>query len=151
MQSLVEAENLLMEIDPNEIPRETKIEDIFTKGIQFAYEYDFGTTIALKITVVEQYSVSAGERIVLFSCNEPLAIMCDLYPTWPATQIYSVCSSGNVSVYCDDCAGEHAETRTDFADYASMLVVNSPRMGVFGYEGSIITTESERDGNFVKR
>ncbi len=150
-QSLVDAESLLMEIDPVEINRDTKVEDIFTKGLQLEYEYDFGSTTALKITVLEQYPVSAGENIVLLSRNEPLAIMCDLCGKNPATQICSVCRNENANVFCDGCAGLHAETCIDFAQYGAMPVVNSPRMGVCGYEGSLITTESGRDGAYVKR
>jgi hypothetical protein len=49
--------------------------------------------------------------------------------------------------FCDKCAEKHAKKCEDFADYASMPVVNSPRMGVCGYEGGSIDTE--RDGVYV--
>jgi len=48
---------------------------------------------------------------------------------------------------CDKCADKHTEGCEDFADYASMSVVNSPRMGICGYESGTIDTE--RDGVFV--
>ena len=150
-QSLAEAENLLMDIDPDQIKRDKKVEDIFTKGLQLEYEYDFGSTTALKITVLEQYPVSAGENIVLLSRNEPLAIMCDLCDQKPATQICSVCRNENANVFCDGCAAVHSETCSDFAQDGAMPVVNSPRMGVCGYEGSLLTTESERDGGFIQK
>jgi hypothetical protein len=47
---------------------------------------------------------------------------------------------------CDTCAQKHAKKCEAFADYASVPVVNSPRMGVCGYEGGKI--DKERDGIF---
>jgi hypothetical protein len=49
--------------------------------------------------------------------------------------------------FCNECAKKHAKKCDDFAEYAAMPVVNSPRMGVCGYEGGRIDTE--RDGVFV--
>jgi hypothetical protein len=49
--------------------------------------------------------------------------------------------------FCDKCAKKHAKKCEDFDDYASMPVVNSPRMGVCTYEGGVI--DIERDGVFI--
>jgi hypothetical protein len=49
--------------------------------------------------------------------------------------------------FCDKCAEKHAKKCADFEDYASLPIVNSPRMGVCGYMGGTIDTE--RDGVFV--
>jgi hypothetical protein len=65
----------------------------------------------------------------------------------PATQICVVCSCEEDAYYCEKCAKKHAKECEDFADYAAMPIVNSPRMGVCGYEGGTIDTE--RDGVFV--
>lgn len=46
--------------------------------------------------------------------------------------------------FCEKCAEKHGKKCDDFADYAGMPVVNSPRCGVCGYEGGII--DLERDG-----
>ena len=51
--------------------------------------------------------------------------------------------------FCDDCAEKHTKECEDFADYAEMPVVNSPRMGECAYDGGTIDTE--RDGVFVKK
>ena len=48
--------------------------------------------------------------------------------------------------YCKDCQKKHAKVCPDFKDYAAMPVVNSPRMGVCGYDGGRI--DKKRDGVF---
>jgi hypothetical protein len=50
------------------------------------------------------------------------------------------------NAFCKKCAGQHAKTCSDFADYAAMPVVNSPRMAVCAYDGGTIDTQ--RDGVF---
>lgn len=48
--------------------------------------------------------------------------------------------------FCEKCTEKHEEECDGFVDYARMPVVNSPRMGVCGYEGGSIDTE--RDGPY---
>ena len=75
----------IMEEHRGEVPKSRKIKDAFYKELVLDYEYDFGSSTELTITVIDEY--------------------------------------------------------------ASMPVVNSPRMGVCAYEGGII--DKERDGIFV--
>ncbi len=138
-----EYENL-MEEQNGEVPMSRKAKDALYKGLALEYEYDFGSTTALTLTVVEEYPTKADKKIVLLSRNEPLKIMCSSCEKVPATQMCTVCSYEEESMFCDKCAEEHAKKCEDFADYAAMQVVNSPRMGVCGYEGGII--DVERDG-----
>lgn len=53
------------------------------------------------------------------------------------------------NAFCKKCAKQHVKTCSDFADYAAMPVVNSPRMGVCAYDGGSI--DKKRDSIFVKR
>jgi len=127
-----------------------KAQDVFEKGLQIDYEYDFGSSTDLTVTVIDEYPIKADKKIVLLSRNEPLEIMCAICKKNPATQICAVCLGyEEEDVFCDKCAEKHAKKCEDFADYASMPVVNSPRMGVCGYEGGIIDTE--RDGVYVNK
>jgi len=48
--------------------------------------------------------------------------------------------------FCDICAKKHAKKCEDFAEYAAMPVVNSPRMGVCAYNEDF---DVERDGVFI--
>jgi len=121
-----------------------KAGSVFKKGKKLNYEYDFGSTTSLTLTCVEEYPVKADNKIVLLSRNEPVNLMCSTCKKVPATQICTACMYEKQAIYCDTCAKKHAKKCEDFADYASMPVVNSPRMGVCGYTGGSI--DKERDG-----
>jgi hypothetical protein len=135
----------LREEASGEIPMGRKVKLVLATDLKLDYEYDFGSTTYLKLSVAAEYPVKADKKIVLLSRNEPLEWLCDLCGKEPATQ---VCSA-HEDLFCDKCAKKHAKKCEDFEDYAAMPVVNSPRMGVCGYEGGII--DKERDGNFVKK
>ena len=127
-----------------EISMSRKVNKLFKKGLVLNYEYDFGSTTKLCITVVDEYPVKAEKKIVLLSRNEPMQAICAMCDKAPATQICTVCSYEEYALFCDKCGKKHAEKCAAFADYASMPVVNSPRMGVCAYTGGSIDTE--RDG-----
>ena len=128
---------------PGELTMKKKAKDVFSNGLVLTYEYDFGSTTELEITVLEEFPVKADQKLVLLSRNEPLKVTCSICKKAPATQICSVCMYNEDAVFCDKCAKKHAKTCGDFDDYASMPVVNSPRMGVCGYTGG--TIDLERD------
>ena len=132
-----------MEEFEGDIPMRWKTKKVLCKGKVLDYEYDFGSTTALCITVIEQLSIKADSKIVLLSRNEPSSIMCTSCCKAPATQICTSCMYESPSVFCEKCAKKHAKKCSDFDDYSSMPVVNSPRMGVCGYEGGSI--DKERD------
>ena len=132
--------------DLGEIPMSRKAKDVLYKGLVLEYEYDFGSTTMLNITVVDEYSVKAEKKIVLLSRNEPIPILCATCKKVPATQICTACMYDGDAEFCDKCAKKHAKECEEFDDYASMPVVNSPRMGVCGYEGGSI--DIERDGAY---
>jgi hypothetical protein len=138
----------LMEESSGEVPMSRKASQVFYKNLKLKYEYDFGSSTYLQLTAIDEFSVKADEEIVLLSRNEPLEWLCDSCQKEPATQICTVHDWEDDSHFCDQCAKKHAEICSDFKDYASMPVVNSPRMGVCGYTGGMIDTE--RDGIFVK-
>ncbi|MDR3245275.1 MAG: hypothetical protein LBT50_02445 [Prevotellaceae bacterium] len=139
----------LMEETNGEISMSRKVSQVFYKGLALKYEYDFGSSTNLQLTVMDEYPVKADKKIVLLSRNEPLEWLCDLCQKEPATQICTVHDWGDDSMFCDKCAKKHARKCSDFREYASMPVVNSPRMGVCAYTGGAI--DIERDGVFVKQ
>ena len=129
---------------PDEISMSRKVKDVLHKELILEYEYDFGSTTALNITVIDEYPVKADKKIVLLSRNEPLKIICSICGKAPANQICTVCMYDGKAEFCNKCAKKHEKKCNDFANYASMPVVNSPRMGVCGYNGGSI--DKERDG-----
>ncbi|MDR1527419.1 MAG: hypothetical protein LBS46_07105 [Dysgonamonadaceae bacterium] len=138
----------LMEEANGEVPMSRKTDKVFYKGLKLEYEYDFGSSTELLLTVMEEYPVKADKKMVLLSRNEPLEWLCDTCKKEPATQICTVHNWDDDSLFCDKCAEKHAKKCEDFEEYAAMPVVNSPRMGVCAYEGGSI--DIERDGVFVK-
>ncbi|MDR1896166.1 MAG: hypothetical protein LBR10_05185 [Prevotellaceae bacterium] len=141
--NIVKYEKMMEEIDDT-VPMSRKVKDILYKDLILEYEYDFGSSTELSITVMGEYSVKADKKIVLLSRNEPLDIMCNSCKKVPATQICTACIYEKEAEFCDKCAKKHAKKCEDFEDYASLPVVNSPRMGVCGYTGGTIDMERDR-------
>lgn len=78
MWDLFEAEDLLakgktkeyekmMEEANGEIPKGRKVKAALARNLKIDYEYDFGSTTSLQLTVVEEYPVKADKDIVLLS------------------------------------------------------------------------------------
>lgn len=135
-----------MQSDAEEI-MDSATKDMLIKGMKLTHEYDFGSTTTLLLTVSEQFPVAVPGGIILLSRNEPLEIMCEVCKSASATTICTTCYDPNT--FCKKCAKKHAKTCEDFADYSAMPVVNSPRMGICGYDGG--TIDKKRDGIFVKK
>ena len=134
----------LMEDETGEISMSRKVKKALYEGLVLNYVYDFGDSTELTITVMNEYPVKADENIVLLSRNEPLHMMCFVCRKVPATQMCMTCMTNGEAYFCDRCAQKHEKECEEFADYASMPIVNSPRTGVCGYTGGVIDTE--RDG-----
>ena len=143
-----EYENL-MEAQNGEVPMSKKSKDVLHKGLKLDYEYDFGSTTDLQVTITGEYPVAANEKVVLLSRNEPLELLCEICGKEPATLICSACMGHEESMFCKKCAKKHGKTCSAFDDYAAMPVVNSPRIGVCAYDGGSI--DKKRDGIFVKK
>ncbi len=132
-------------LDPEEfgINMKTKAGKLFEKGLKLDYEYDFGSTTQLAISVMNEYFIEDKEKVLLLSRNEPLKFLCELCEEKAAEVMCSICYDGP-TMFCDSCKGIHAKECGDFDDYAETDVVNSPRMGVCGYDGGRI--DVARDG-----
>lgn len=140
----------MMEQAKGEIPMSRKAKDAFYEGGKVAYEYDFGSTTHLQLTVMGEYSCKADKKIVLISRNEPPATKCHSCDKEIATEMCTVCGyDDNDYMFCTTCAQKHGKKCEDFADYASMPIVNSPRTGVCGYDGGTIDTERDRFLNII--
>lgn len=125
--------------------QEQAVGKIFKEDMELKYQYDFGSTTQLDLKVMNEYHINAEqEGVELLSRNEPLEIGCDICGKKSAVVICSVCIHQGPSFFCKPCAKKHEKTCEDFADYAEMPVVNSPRMGVCAYEGGQIDTERDK-------
>ncbi|MCF7569452.1 hypothetical protein L3X37_13945 [Sabulilitoribacter arenilitoris] len=133
----------IMEHIKGEVPMSRKAKNTLCKGLKLEYDYDFGSTTSLLITVLNEYTNKADKNIMLLSRNEFLNIPCEMCSNKPSVVLCSACYE-QASLFCTTCATKHSKTCEDFNDYASMHIVNSPRMGVCCYGGGTIDTK--RDG-----
>lgn len=110
-----------------------KLGKVLRKGMTFRYEYDFGDTTELEITVRDHTKKAIRkEDLILLSRNNPHEYICSECGKKPATMICQECyyESGE-GFLCEDCSKTH-----ECGEDMQMNVCNSPRMGVCGYEGS---------------
>lgn len=134
----------------DEIDMSKKVSKLFYEKQKIEYQYDFGSTTTLLVTVVAILPIKAPKVITLLSRNEPLELLCETCKKEPATQICAVHGYGEEeNIFCEKCAKKHAKICEDFEDYAAMSIANSPRMGECAYEGG--TIDVGRDGTFVKK
>ena len=103
---------------------------VLRPGMDFYYEYDYGSTtyLALKI-LAEQQNKLRGRSIYLLARNESPAMRCTACGK-VATQVCVVCQWSEEAWYCDECFKDHACGEDMFRP-----IVNSPRTGVCGYTG----------------
>lgn len=119
-----------------EIPLNRKAKTVFYKDLKLQYQYEFGSTTEPQVTVVNEYPIKADQNIVLLSRNEPLELWCEKCGKSPGVVLCSVCYGfEDEGIFCSKCVKIHSKSCEDFDDYGTMPVVNSPRMGVYGYEG----------------
>ena len=103
---------------------------VLSSATKFSHEYDFGSTTELALSVVEQEEMAApSRRVVVLARNTPPEYPCMNCQSL-AIQICVECSWEGDGLLCGKCVASHE------CDEEMLLpVVNSPRVGVCGYEG----------------
>lgn len=115
-----------------EVGMSRKIAD-YPVGFSFLYEYDFGDTTQLKITIVG-YGKRPKQRtaVRLLGRNEVYHFACQKCGKY-ADYICVECTWEDQNPFlCKACAEDHEHGKE-----MSLPVVNSPRMGVCGYCGEL--------------
>jgi len=117
--------------DVTERSMKTRVGDALYGG-SFEYEYDFGSTTALRLEVTGERSGRFGRHAVrLLARNSAPVFPCDTCGA-PATLICPYCiQEGSPAFTCPEHRGEHGCGEEE----GFLPVVNSPRMGVCGYVG----------------
>lgn len=129
---------------------DTPLSTVLKPGLTFTHEYDFGSTTRLTLRVVEQRAGYAPEvkteeaadkdgesdeeaidLVTLLAQNEPPKITCGACHQKPAILVCTYCY-GPKRWLCHDCALKHEHSEDCF-----LPVVNSPRVGVCGYDGGV--------------
>jgi hypothetical protein len=113
-----------------DIEMDEKLGDSLMPGQKLAYEYDFGSTTELLLTVVSEFESSMKKgKVEILARNEVPQIKCNNCEKL-ATTICVECIYDGAGWLCDDCARKHGCDEEMF-----LPLVNSPRTGVCGYEG----------------
>lgn len=127
------------------IDMETTISHL-SEGIVLHYEYDFGSTTELTVTVVGTIFRKEQEKDVrLLIRNEVPKYICGKCGK-PATHICMDCIyEDDDPFFCEACGKKHFEKIHEF----DLPIVNSPRMGVCDYDGEL--DEYEFDPQKIKK
>lgn len=111
-----------------------KLGSILKEGMAIGYEYDFGSTTELTITVVNyRMKRQSKEKLTILSRNNPHVHICSECGRKPAVVICTECAweGPEEGFLCEDCMKDH-----ECGEDMLLDVCNSPRMGVCGYCGS---------------
>ena len=101
---------------------------VLRPGMKFFYEYDFGSTTELALSVVSEGGM-AGRDIRSLARNNAPVLSCFQCGS-PATGICAECDWDAQGSLCEECTGKHG------CDEEMLLpVVNSPRTGTCAYTG----------------
>jgi hypothetical protein len=117
-------------LDEEEIDMKEKLGDTLRPGQKLIYEYDFGSTTELLLTVISEFEGTLKKgKVEILVRNEAPQIKCNQCEK-PATTICADCLYDDQGWLCDDCAGKHGCDEEMF-----LPLVNSPRTGVCAYAG----------------
>jgi hypothetical protein len=117
-----------------EIPDRGRVEEVFEKGLELTHLYDYGTTSETLIQVkgVREGPPLSRHLILLMARNrlpEMECMMCGKPATWLC--IECVIEDDKTGNLCDHHAAGHPHD-----NYGEPLpMVNSPRLGMCGYDG----------------
>ena len=124
-------------MDAQEECMHVEVDDVLEKGRRFSHEYDFGTTTALNLRVVSESEVEVSRRgsaIQALARNELPDILCQECGK-PAVVVCSMCVWTGQGWLCKRCSRKH-DCEGHGPDAEMLLpVVNSPRVGMCGYDG----------------
>ena len=124
-----------------EIDNSRKISTL-SVGDKLLYEYDFGSTTEIVLTVVSEISrAKQRDKVSLIARNEPLPVICETCQA-PATYI----NAWEGSLVCETCAEDEDEDED-----ALMPIANSPRMGECGYDGAQDRWTFNPKGKFAQK
>ena len=102
--------------------------------IPIQYDYDFGSTTTLFISIMPKHKKCIFEDdIFVLMENDPITFRCTECRK-KATKICDSC----INKVCDNCSQEHECSNIDYVDEVTMHdIYNSPRLGKCGYFGPI--------------
>ena len=110
-----------------EVSMNTKL-SCFQEGDALLYEYDFGTTTCILLTVVEEITRPKQKgKVLLYARNEQPDVVCDF-----CGGEGKYFNAYEYELLCEKC-----ESALDDEEGFILPIVNSPRCGACGYEGEM--------------
>lgn len=118
----------------DEIDMRRKISEVFERGVELTHIYDFGTSseTLVKATEMREGKPTTAHPIVLMARNlmpEAKCIECDEPAEWLCMEC--MIEEDTAGTLCD----KHAKTHPHDNYGEPVGLVNSPRLGMCGYEG----------------
>ena len=118
----------------NEIPKNRRVAEVFKSGVELTHIYDFGTSSETLIKAVGTRvgKPTTAHPIVLMTRNlmpEVQCIECKQAATWLCMECLT--EEDKWGALCD----EHAQTHPHDNYGEPLPLVNSPRLGMCGYDG----------------
>ena len=118
----------------DEIPMSTKVEEIFEVGVELTHIYDFGTSseTLIKGVAMREGKATTSHPVALMARNDRPEVDC-MECEQPASWLCMEClyEHDKPGMLCD----EHVENHPH-DDYGEPIrLVNSPRVGMCGYDG----------------
>lgn len=127
---------------PAEAMKGARLADVLTPGQFFGYEYDFGSTTELQLSVAgrRKNAMKGRAKVQLLARNEPPSLACGACGK-PATRVCAAGCEADEALVCRACAPEH-----ECGEEMLSRLVSSPRTGVCGYP---VDEPSGRRGTWV--
>jgi hypothetical protein len=124
---------------PKKKGMEASVFRIFSKGLEFHYEYDYGSTTELDLKILwERESPRQKSPVRILARNAPPSLPC--IKCGKAGEFLCPECSGEEEAYCEKCLRKHP-----CGDDMALPLVNSPRSGVCGYTGPWDEDENDSD------
>ncbi len=113
-------------VDVGDRSMNISLDKMLIPGMEFFYQYDFGTTTELGLKVVSEREGKLDQKIRVLARNKPPEINCECGSA--AKWVCAVCIWDDEGWLCDSCAKEH-----ECGEEMLLPVVNSPRVGMCAY------------------
>ncbi len=118
-----------------EIAMRRKLGEVMRPGVELTHIYDFGSSTETRIKLVGvRYGLPLSPHpITLMARNDPPFYQCSRCEQAAVAECQECAFEGKNSLYCAAHLADEPHAEDDEALYVS--IVNSPRVGVCGYQG----------------
>ncbi len=117
------------------IPMIRHLTQVISKGLKIEYVYDYGSSTELTLSMIQTIQDADEGRLRILFRNQAPEYECSSCNK-KAVAICPYCIDEGEGFLCQSCSGQHKCVQEEGEELLSPLI-NSPRVGVCGYTGSI--------------